>query len=277
MPEQGAAAAEGDGHHVSMTAPASPPRPVALVTGGTAGIGAGFAERLAARGLDLVLVARDEQRLGEVATALREQHGVEVETITADLADRADVDRVAARLADRARPVEWLVNNAGFGLKGRFAENDVEAEQAMLDVLVTAVLRLTHAAVGPMAERGSGTVVNVSSVAAFLPRGTYGAAKAWVNRFGLWAAQEYGPSGVRFTTVCPGFVRTEFHGRMGVEQTSAPKALWLEVDDVVDAALDAVEAGRALVVPSRRYQVLVGAARLVPSGLLQRAQRLGRQ
>ncbi|WP_447646337.1 SDR family NAD(P)-dependent oxidoreductase [Nocardioides zeae] len=260
-----------------MTAPASPPRPVALVTGATVGIGAGFAERLAARGLDLVLVARDEQRLGEVAAALRDRHGVEVETITADLADRADVDRVAARLADPARPVEWLVNNAGFGLKGRFADNDVEAEQAMLDVLVTAVLRLTHAAVGPMAERGSGTVVNVSSVAAFLPRGTYGAAKAWVNRFGLWAAQEYGPAGVRITTVCPGFVRTEFHGRMGVERTSAPKALWLEVDDVVDAALDAVEAGRALVVPSRRYQVLVGAARLVPSGLLQRAQRLGRQ
>ncbi|WZH53211.1 MAG: SDR family NAD(P)-dependent oxidoreductase [Nocardioides alkalitolerans] len=264
-----------------MSAPAAPsrpgPRPVALVTGGTAGIGAGYAHRLAARGFDLVLVARDEDRLADVAADLRTQHGVDVETLAADLVDRADLDRVAARLADPERPVEWLVNNAGFGLKGRFLDNDLEAEQAMLDVLVTAVLRLTHAALGPMVERGSGTVVNVSSVAAFLPRGTYGAAKAWVNRFGLWAAQEYGPSGVRITTVCPGFVRTEFHGRMGVEQTSAPKALWLEVDDVVDATFDAVQSGRALVVPSKRYRVLVGAARLVPSGLLQRAQRLGRQ
>ncbi|MDF9717436.1 SDR family oxidoreductase [Nocardioides sp. ChNu-153] len=263
-------------------APAPAPRPgttgrtTAVVTGGTVGIGREFAEQLAARGLDLVLVARDEARLAQAADELARRHGVHVETLAADLADRADVDRVAARLADPARPVGWLVNNAGFGLKERFLDADVEAEQAMLDVLVTAVLRLTHAALPGMVERGGGTVVNVSSVAAFLPRGTYGAAKAWVNRFGVWAAQEYGPHGVRVTTVCPGFVRTEFHGRMGVERGSAPRALWLQPEVVVREALAAVEANRALVVPTRRYRALVGLARAVPTPVLLRFQRLGR-
>ncbi|HEY1134045.1 MAG TPA: SDR family NAD(P)-dependent oxidoreductase [Nocardioides sp.] len=259
-----------------MSTPDPVAPPVALVTGGTAGLGAVFADRLAARGLDLVLVARDPDRLAATAAGLAERHGVTVETIAADLVDRADLDRVAARLVDRDRPVEWLVNNAGFGLKDRFLDNDVEAEQAMLDVLVTAVLRLSHAALGAMVERGSGTVLNVSSVSAFLPRGSYGAAKAWVNRFGLWAAQEYGPAGVRVTTVCPGFVRTEFHGRMGVDRSSAPDALWLDPAVVVDEALAAVDAGKALVVPTRRYRVLIGAARLLPGGALQRLQRLGR-
>lgn len=249
----------------------------AVVTGGTAGIGREFAEQLAARGHDVLLVARDEERLREVAAEITARHGVAVEVLSADLADRADVDRVAKRLADPARPVEWLVNNAGFGLKGRFLENSVEAEQAMLDVLVTAVLRLTHAAAGPMTERGHGTIVHVSSVASFLPRGTYGAAKAWVNQFGRWAANEYAPAGVRVTTVCPGFVRTEFHGRMGVELGSAPGLLWLEPDVIVSETLAAVEKGTALVVPTLRYRVIVGAARIVPTGLLQRFQRLGRR
>lgn len=252
-------------------------RETALVTGGTAGIGRAYADRLAERGLDLVLVARDAVRLNDVAQEIRAAHGVEVETIPADLALREDVDRVAARVADADRPVEWLVNNAGFGLKGRFLENPIEAEQEMLDVLVTAVLRLSHAAFGAMATRGHGTVVNVSSVAAFLPRGTYGAAKAWVNRFGQWAAQEYGPAGIRVTTVCPGFVRTEFHGRMGVQRGSATHPLWLEPDVIVDATFAAVESGKALVVPSKRYRAIVGVTRVVPTGVLQRFQRLGRR
>ncbi|WP_238694272.1 SDR family NAD(P)-dependent oxidoreductase [Nocardioides daphniae] len=150
----------------------------ALVTGPTAGIGRSFAHQLAARGHDLVLVARDRERLEAEAEDLRRRHGIEVDVLVADLTDRAQLARVEARLKETERPVDLLVNNAGFGLKGRFADNDVEAEQAMLDVLVTAVMRLSHAAFAAMSARGHGGVINVSSVAAFLPRGTYSAAKS---------------------------------------------------------------------------------------------------
>ena len=194
----------------------------ALVTGPTAGIGHSFAQQLAARGYDLVLVARDEERLEKTAAELRAAHGVEVEVLSADLTDRADLARVEARLSDEARPVELLVNNAGFGLKERFLDNTVDVETAMLDILVTAVLRLSHAALGPMAERGHGGIINVSSVAAFLPRGTYSAAKAWVNSFSEWAAHEYRPRGVTVMALCPGFTKTEFHERMDVDRGSAP-------------------------------------------------------
>jgi short-subunit dehydrogenase len=249
----------------------------ALVTGPTAGIGRSFAVQLARRGHDLVLVARDEGRLEELADELRASYGVAVEVLPADLVDRASLARVEARLADRDRPVELLVNNAGFGLKKRFLDNTVEEENAMLDVLVTAVLRLSHAALGPMAERGHGGIINVSSVAAFLPRGTYSAAKAWVNSFGAWAAAEYAPRGVRVMTLCPGFTRTEFHERMDVGRDSAPAFMWLDVDDLVAEALHDYDRGRSLSIPSKRYKAVATLTRAVPRGVLQRFQSLGRR
>ncbi len=188
----------------------------ALVTGPTAGIGRSFAHQLAASGYDLVLVARDATRLESEAAELRASYGVEVEVLPADLVDRDELARVEARLADRDRPVDLLVNNAGFGLKKRFLDNSVDDEQAMLDVLVTAVMRLTHAALGAMSERGRGGIINVSSVAAFLPRGSYSAAKAYVNSFSEWARTST-PRGVTVTCLCPGFTKTEFHERMDVE------------------------------------------------------------
>lgn len=252
-------------------------RPVALVTGPTAGIGLAFARQLAARGHDLVLVARDADRLAAVAADLTGAHGVAVEVLSADLSDRDDMRRVEDRLADRERPIEILVNNAGFGLKDRFLDNTADQETAMLDVLVTAVLRLTHAALGPMAERGHGGVINVSSVASFLPRGTYSAAKAYVNRFGEWAAHEYRPRGVTVTTLCPGFVRTEFHERMGVGRDSAPSWLWLDADELVRQTLEDFDAGKVYSIPSVRYQAITTVARVVPTGVLQRFQSLGRK
>jgi hypothetical protein len=252
-----------------------------LVTGATAGIGLEFARQLAARGDDLVLVARDTARLTEVAADLRSSYGVEAETLSADLTDPDQLALVEARLADGARPVDLLVNNAGFGLKGGFLDNDIETEQRQQDVLVRAVLRLTHAALGQMVERAErggafkGGVINVSSVAAFLPRGTYSAAKAWVNRFSEWAAVEYRPRGVTVMALCPGFTRTEFHQRMQVRPGTGP--LWLDVDFLVSRALADFDRGRVLSVPGGQYRAIVALARLVPQRSLLRLQSIGRK
>lgn len=248
----------------------------ALITGPSAGIGLEFARQLAARGTDLILVARNAERLEQVARELTEEFGIGTEIIAADLTDRASLSVVEARLADPTRPVDILVNNAGFGLKGRFLDNDVEAEQAHLDVLVVAPMRLTHAALGPMVARGSGQVINVSSVAGFLPRGTYSAAKAYVTKFSEWAHNEYGPQGVHVMALCPGFVRTEFHERMDVGRDSAPSFLWLDTEEFVTMALADADAGKAISVPTLRYKAIVAGTKYVPAGLLQRFQGMGR-
>jgi short-subunit dehydrogenase len=246
-----------------------------LVTGATAGIGLEFARQLAGRGDDLVLVARNTARLESVAADLRTTYGVEVDVLTADLVDRDQLATVEARLADRERPVDLLVNNAGFGLKKRFLDNDVETEQAMLDVLVVAVMRLSHAALTTMVERGRGGIINVSSIAAWLPRGSYAAAKAWVASFGDWAATEYRPRGVTVTTLFPGFTKTEFHQRMDVRRGSG--FLWLETEFLVSECLADFDKGKARSVPGFQYKAIGGVTNLVPSRALQRFQSLGRR
>lgn len=261
-----------------MSSAPSSARSTALVTGATAGIGLEFARQLAARGDDLVLVARDVARLEKVATELRSSYDVAVEVLPADLTDSDQLARVEARLAERERGVDLLVNNAGFGLKERFLDNPLEVEQAQQDVLVRAVLRLTHAALGGMVERGRGGVINVSSVAAFFPRGTYSAAKAWVNSFSRWAHDEYAGQGVTVMALCPGFVKTEFHERLGVDRdSSAPKPLWLDADRLVRDALADFDKGKAVSIPSKRYKTIVTVSRLVPRPALQRLQSLGRK
>jgi short-subunit dehydrogenase len=147
----------------------------------------------------------------------------------------------------------------------------------MLDVLVTAVMRLSHAALLPMAERGSGGIINVSSVASFLPRGSYSAAKAWVNSFSEWAAYEYRDSGVTITCLCPGFTKTEFHERMDVSRGSAPGFLWLDADELVGQALKDHAKGKIWSIPGGQYKVITTAARLVPTPVLKRFQSLGRR
>lgn len=249
----------------------------ALITGPTAGIGRQFARQLALRGHDLVLVARDRERLEQEARSLREAYGVEVEVLPADLADREQLARVEARLADASRPVELLVNNAGFGLKHTLLENSADQETAMLDVLVTAVLRLSHAALAPMVARGSGGIINVSSVAGFLPRGTYGAAKAWVISFSNWASSQYGPDGVTVSCLCPGFTRTEFHERMDVGRGSAPGMMWLDPADVVRTALADFDKGRAMSVPGAQYKAIRALTKVIPQRALQGYQRMGRR
>lgn len=249
----------------------------ALITGPTAGIGRAFAEELASRGHDIVLVARNAERLDELAGDLRDRHKVEVEVLVADLADRAALAEVEVRVADPSRPVSLLVNNAGFGHKQPFTDNSVEDEQEMLDVLVTAVMRLSHAAIGPMLLRGDGAIINVASVAAFLPRGTYSAAKAYVVSFSEWLDLTYRDRGVRGMALCPGFVKTEFHERMGVSRDSAPAWMWLEAERTVREALADLERGRSISIPSKRYKALSTVARYTPSSLQARFQGLGRK
>src|SRR4051794_40812598 len=178
--------------------------PTALITGATAGIGAAFAHRLAADGFHLILLARDADRLAHAA----EEYG-DAEVVVADLA----TDEGLAKGEEAARRADLVVNNAGFGNKGRFLQVPLEDELTMLRVHCEAVLRLTYAALPGMRERGRGGVINVASVAAFFSRGTYGASKAWVVAFSEGAAQDV--PGVRVMALCPGFVHTEFHERAG--------------------------------------------------------------
>ncbi|MEU3525425.1 SDR family oxidoreductase [Streptomyces sp. NPDC038707] len=240
----------------------------ALITGSTAGIGAAFARRLAADGQDLVLVARDTGRLREQATELHDRHGVEVEVLTADLAGDEGIEAVAGRLGDRKNPVDLLINNAGFGNKGRYLDVSMADELRMLKVHCEAVLRLTSAAAGAMRERGRGGVVNVASVAAFVPRGTYGASKAWVVQFTQGAARDLAGSGVRLMALCPGFVRTEFHQRAGMGTDNIPGWLWLDADKLVAAALADLARGRTLSIPDPRYKALMGLVKVTPRALL---------
>jgi uncharacterized protein len=257
------------------SSPVTGPAGTAVVTGATAGIGLAFARELAARGHDLVLVAREQGRLDQVAAELRTAYGVPVETLSADLGDRAQLARVEDRLRDGSRPVRLLVNNAGFGLKKRFLDNDLEDEQRLVDVLVTAVLRLSHAAMTGMVERGHGGVINVSSVAGFLPRGTYGAAKGWVTSLSRWAAAEHRADGVRVMALCPGFTSTEFHERMDVRRGSG--LMWLSPEVVVRRALADFDRGRVISIPGPHYRFVVAATRLIPSRALQAYQSIGRR
>ena len=252
-----------------------PQKTTSLITGATAGIGHEYAVQLAARGGDLVLVARDTARLEQVAEELRRAHQVEVEVLVADLTDRADLARVEARLADRDRPVDLLVNNAGFGLKKRFLDNTADEETAMLEVLVTAVLRLSHAALGAMAERGHGGIINVSSVAAFLPRGSYSAAKAWVNSFSEWAHLEYASRGVKVMALCPGFTKTEFHERMQV--TRGDGFMWLDVEFLVSTSLKDFEKGRVYSIPGAQYKAVRALTSVIPNRVLWLTQSMGRK
>ena len=236
----------------------------ALVTGGTAGIGHAFARRLATDGHDLVIVARDRERLETTAKELHTAYGVQVEVLVADLADDDGCRRVELRLADASRPVDLLVNNAGFTLKHRFVTGDIEDDDRMLRVMVRAVLRLSRAAVPGMVDRGHGAIVNVSSVLGFLPRGTYSAAKACVTSFSLGLAADLDGTGVRVLALCPGFTRTEILDRAGIGARSIPDWLWLETDQVVDEALESLRRNAVVSVPSARYKAIVAVVRHLP-------------
>ncbi|MCD2169396.1 SDR family NAD(P)-dependent oxidoreductase [Microbacterium sp. JC 701] len=248
----------------------------ALITGASSGLGAEFARQLAARGAGLVLVARDRVALDEVAAGIRAAHGVDVEVLAADLLDADALATVEQRLA--AGGIDVLVNNAGFGLDLAFEKNPVDDEVQHLRLHVEAAMRLMHAALPAMLERGSGRVVNVASVAGFVPRGTYGAVKSWLISFSRWANVVYAPRGVTVTAVCPGFVHTDFHARLGLPpgQEGVPNGMWLDAATVVREGLRDAAHGRSVSVPSWRYKVLVAASRLLPDAVVVAAASRGR-
>lgn len=245
----------------------------ALITGGTSGIGAAFARALAAQGDDLILVARNADRLSEMAAEITGRYAVHVETMSADLASRDDTLRIADRLASTHQPVDMLVNNAGFGVPVALLAADTTPHEHAFDVMIRAVLILVAAAGRTMKARGTGTIINVSSTAGFVTMGNYSAIKAWVTTYTEGLANELADSGVTVTALCPGWVRTEFHERADIGTSKIPEPLWLQADDLVADCLADAAKGKVVSIPSKRYAVLIFLARHAPRRAVRAASR----
>jgi short-subunit dehydrogenase len=262
------------------------PKPLALVTGASAGIGAAFARALAARGYDLILVARRRERLEALAGELESRHGARSEVLPADLTDDAQLERVAARIGT-APAVDLLINDAGFGISGRFWESPVEAQERLHRLHIMAAMRLTHAALACMVPAGRGAVINVASVAGFVQSPgstTYAASKCWMNSFveGLYLELRSLGSPVRVQALCPGFTYSEFHDVAGIDRNLIPRALWMPAEEVVDASLAGLDRGKLFVIPGWRYRWLVRLLAIVPaawrrSGSIRFARRTRRR
>jgi len=247
----------------------------ALITGGTSGIGHAFAVEFASRGTDLVLVARDADRLEKVAAELRETHGVEVETISADLAVRDDVMRVADRIEDPARPVDWLINNAGFGLHSTVLDrSEIDIQAKAFDVMCLAVLILGGAAGRAMRARGSGRIVNVASTSAAIYTGNYSAVKAWARTYSTALQLELRGTGVTVTGLLPGWVRTEFHDRAGINASKLPGFVWIEADKLVRSCLADAEKGRIESIPDLKWKIAMFIGDHGPRGLARLVSRM---
>lgn len=251
-------------------------KPITVVTGASSGIGEVFARKLAARGYDLILVARRAERLAQVAASLP----VETEVVAADLTVPEDLARVEEKLRMCGR-LGLLVNNAGFGTLGRFWEAELAGQERMHRLHVTATMRLTHAALGNLAPRETGAVINVSSVAAFSQSEgnvSYCATKARMNSFTEGLAIELRRMGspVRVQALCPGFTVTEFHETLGMDRRQIPKFLWMSPESIVDASLRGLDRGTVIVIPGWKYKATVALLRHVPSALRRRMVRPGK-
>lgn len=236
----------------------------ALITGGTSGIGAAFARALAARGMDLVLVARDAVRLESVAQELREDYAVSVETLRADLSDRDAQQRVADRLETSEHPVDLFVNNAGFSVRAGLLDEDITPHDLGFEVMIRAVLKLGGAAGRGMRERGRGWIINVGSVSGVVTQNNYTAIKAWVNNYSESLGVQLAGTGVQVTCLMPGWVRTEFHSRAGIKGSSIPGPLWINADTLVEECLRDVGRGKLVSVPTTRWSIITAVLRSAP-------------
>jgi hypothetical protein len=253
-----------------------PSNSLAVVTGATAGIGRVFAERLARQGHALLLIARDGERLTDIATRLGEEHRVPATALAADLSREEAIDRVVECLAS-APNVGVLVNNAGFGTTGHLAEADPDVQAAMVKVHTLAPMRLARAVLPAMVARGTGWIINVSSIAGFaISPGNvnYNATKAYLTRFSLALDAELAGTRVVVQALCPGFTHTEFHERAGMNMRMVPEWLWMSAGEVVDTSIAAAERGRpVIVVPGFRYRVLARLLRVLPVSVMRWGSR----
>ncbi len=251
----------------------------ALITGASAGIGAVFARRLAGEGVDLTLVARRAQRLDALADELRAQHGIQVAVVPADLARPEDVARLD-EVVQRSPGLDFLVNNAGFGTQGTFVASDVQEQLDMVHVHVSAAVRLCRAALPRMIARKTGTIINVSSIAGFIPvagKATYNASKSFLTTFSQVLQEEVRQHGVRIQALCPGFTYTEFHDTPAYgdfDRGTVPRWLWMTAEQVVDDSLSALASNRVVVIPGFKNRLIVRAVRFrITAALIQFLRR----
>ena len=288
-------------------------RPVAVITGASSGIGAVFARKLAARGYDLLLIARREDRLRSLTSELAATYRIAADFLIADLADDADLERAADRIQAEPR-LGLLVNNAGFGTNGFFFEIDVRSQEQMHRLHVLATMRLTHAALANLVPKSLGSevkkgtdrsvhsrafskdqgfstgdrvvsplflgVINVASVAGFAQSPlsvSYCATKTWINSFTEGVAMELSikAPAVRMQALCPGFTLSEFHDVVGLDRSAIAKSLWMSADFVVEESLRGFERGKLFVIPGWRYKVIVAGMKLLPGPLLRRMALTG--
>ena len=242
----------------------------ALVTGATAGIGESFTRLLASKGYDLVLVARDKKRLQERAKSLSKKYKINVEILQADLSVPAQLARVEKRLSNSKKPIEVLVNNAGFGIKDSFLVSSIEDELLLIDVLARAPMQLMHAVLPQMISRDSGTIINNSSVASFIAGGTYSAAKSYLTVHTESLHTELSKTNLKISALCPGFTHTEFHQRGKMKMSGLPNFMWLEADRVVAESWKAAQAGKAICIPGWQYKILSTIARFGPRPLVRK-------
>lgn len=251
-------------------------RPLSLITGASAGIGAAFARALAARGHDLVLTARRTDRLETLAAELHDAHGVTATVLTNDLADPQAVEQLCQSLDERGLKVDWLINNAGYGVPGRFDQNEWATHADFLRVLVTAPTELAWRLIRGMRERGYGRIVNVASLAGHVPSTAghtlYAASKAYMIKFSQSLALENQTTGVHACALCPGFTRSEFHDVTGTRplMNKLPGFMWQSAEQVVQEGIDAVERGDAVYVTGRFNRTIKSLFKLMPDKLALR-------
>jgi short-subunit dehydrogenase len=225
--------------------------------------------------VDLVLVARDGARLEQTANELHEAHGIEVETLRADLGDRADQQRVADRLESTTEPaIDVLVNNAGFSVRSPLLDTDLSQHDQGFEVMVRAVLKLGGAAGRSMSERGQGWIINIASVSALVTQNNYTAIKAWTGNYSESLSVQLEGSGVQVTALYPGWVRTEFHSRAGIKGSSIPGILWIDADELVEDCLADVARGKSVSTPQLRWKLISGVLRALPRPMVHRISGL---